>query len=110
MGVERIVVAAKIDQANRDWLEYLKAGFYPFSITTSGLINSLLTIIRLMAARNEIALTPESLQAFLRKDRVLGMRAPFPRESELPVLPVLPEPAPPQAVLFRDEKKKKGEK
>ena len=111
MGIERIVVSAKLDEANRDWLEYLKAGFYPFVITTSGLVNSLLTVLRLMAARNEISLTPESLQVLTRRDRQLGMQPKVPNISPLQVLPGIPEmigPCP--ARRATDKPKKEGKK
>jgi len=99
MGMERVVIAAKVSEENRAWLEYLKASFFPFEITNSGLINSLLTVVRLMSARNQITLTPESLQLLLRKDCVLGLPSPFPLK---PGLPGLPEAAGPKAATAPD--------
>jgi hypothetical protein len=107
MGVERIVVSAKLDEENRDWLEYLKSSFYPFSITTSGLVNSLLTVLRLMAARDEINLTPEGLQLLSRKDRALGMRPQLPNVSPLPVLPESPKLIGPHSALLPEVQSEK---
>jgi hypothetical protein len=84
VGIERKIVSAKIDTENDEWLERIKAGFYPFSITRSSLVNACLTFLRLKTLSGEIALTRAMLAMCSVNPLAAIAPAPMPSNTSKP--------------------------
>lgn len=69
MGIERSMASAKYSPENMDFLREVERSLWPYEISQSSLMNSLLDILRRLHRKGDIDLTPAALQASLRTER-----------------------------------------
>lgn len=68
MGIERITIAARIAPENVLWLEGMRQNHFP-GLSRSGMLNLLLTWLRLANQAGFIRLTPEAVNVYVAANR-----------------------------------------
>lgn len=69
MGIEKSMASAKYSSENMDFLREVERSLWPYEISQSSLLDSLLTILRRHVRKGDIDLSPGALQASLRTER-----------------------------------------
>lgn len=64
MGIERVPLTAKVDIENMIWIEGLRSNVF-LGVSRSGILNLLLTWLRLAHAAGDITLSHESVKKHL---------------------------------------------
>jgi len=68
MGIERVTIAARIEPENAMWLEGMRENHFPY-LSRSGMLNLLLTWMRLANHNGVISLTPVSVNEYIVSNR-----------------------------------------
>lgn len=69
MGIEKSMASAKYSPENMDFIREIERSLWPYELTQSSLMNSLLDILRRLHGKGDIDLSPAALQARLCTER-----------------------------------------